>query len=70
MPLEIGIGQAVLLLMTVGLMAGLPAAVLAVAYRLGRRSAPGTPEAVLRSRFARGEITQAEFDAAVSALGR
>jgi uncharacterized membrane protein len=70
MPLELGVSQVVVWLMTVSVIVGIPVAVLAVVFRLGRRSASDTPEAVLRSRFARGEMTQAEFDAAMSAVGR
>jgi uncharacterized membrane protein len=39
-------------------------------FRLGRRTSSDKPEEVRRSRFARGEMTQAEFDAAMSALAR
>jgi uncharacterized membrane protein len=67
---ELGVSQVVVWLMTVAVVVGIPVAVLAVVFRLGRRSASDKPEEILRSRFARGEMTQAEFDAAMSALGR
>jgi len=64
------VSELVVWLMTVAVVVVIPIAVLVIVFRLGRRSASDTPEAVLRSRFARGEMTQAEFDAAMSALGR
>lgn len=70
MPIELGVGQVVMLLMAGAVTVGIPITVLVLVFRLGRRSATHSPEETLRSRFARGEITQAEFDAARSALGR
>ncbi len=70
MPMEFGASQLVLLLMTVAVIVGIPVAVLSLIFRLGQRSASVKPEEVLRSRFARGEITRDEFDAALRALGR
>jgi uncharacterized membrane protein len=70
MPIELGVSQMVLWLTTVAVIVGIPIAALALVFLLGRRSATRSPEAALRSRFARGDITQAEFDAAMSALGR
>lgn len=67
---EFGVVQLAVWLMTVGVVAGIPVAVIALVFRLGQRSSPARPEEVLRARFARGEMTQAEFEAAMSALRR
>ena len=70
MPFEFGASQFVVWLMTVAVIVGIPVAVIALIFRLGQRSASSKPEEALRARFARGEMTQAEFDAAMRALGR
>ena len=68
MPFDLSVGQVAVWLVTVAVTIGIPVAVLAFVFRLGRRTVSTKPEEVLRSRFARGEMTQDEFDAASRVL--
>jgi uncharacterized membrane protein len=70
MPLELGVSQIAVWLATVGVIVLIPVALVVFVFRLGQGRASAKPEQVVRSRFARGEMTQDEFDAAMCALGR
>jgi uncharacterized membrane protein len=67
---ELGFSQVVAWLIAVPVIVAILIAVLAFVLWLGRRWASEKPEDVLRSRFAHGEMTQAEFDTAMSDLAR
>ena len=70
MPLELGVGQIAGWLAAVAVIIGIPLALATFIFRVGQRSASAKTEESLRSRFARGEMTQDEFEAALRALGR
>lgn len=70
MPMEIGLDEVLVWLLSIAVIGAIPVAVLAFVFRMGQRSASDKPEEVLRARFARGEMTRDEFQAALRALGR
>ncbi|HEY5628364.1 MAG TPA: SHOCT domain-containing protein [Candidatus Limnocylindrales bacterium] len=70
MPMEIGLDEVLVWLLSIAVIGGIPVAVIAFVFAMGQRSASDRPEEVLRSRFARGEITRDEFEAGLRALGR
>lgn len=64
----LGLGGGLVWLVSVAAYVAIPAVIIAIALRLagvGRND----PHRRLRTRLARGEITQAEFEAAAKALG-
>lgn len=70
MTMDFGVSEVVAWLLSIGVIGGISVAVLAFVFWLGQRSASDKPEEVLRARFARGEMTRDEFEAALRALGR
>lgn len=65
----LGFGEALILFATLALFVLIPALAIALGLRLagvGRND----PERRLRRRLSRGEITQADFEVAIRALGR
>ena len=68
MPLDIGVGE-LLMVAVVGVMTvALPIAVIVLLVQAGRRPATD-PRATLADRLAKGEISREEFDTAMRALG-
>jgi uncharacterized membrane protein len=66
---DVGLGGALFAFAGVSLYVLIPALAIGLGLRLAGLGRP-RPEAILRKRLARGEITPAEYDSAMSALGR
>jgi uncharacterized membrane protein len=71
MPFNVGPAELILLLLIAAMIALPVLLVVVLARAAGRSSQPASPDprAVLAVRLARGEISRAEFDTAMRALG-
>lgn len=67
---DVGLGEVLVTAAVASIWVLIPALAIALGLRLAGVGRGRKPEDVLRGRFARGEISQADFKAAMAALGR
>jgi uncharacterized membrane protein len=65
---DMGVGELLVWFVSVAALIAIPVAVIALGIRIGL-AGRDDPRRRLRDRLARGEITQAEFETAIRALG-
>jgi uncharacterized membrane protein len=69
-PVDVGLGGWLIWFVSASLYVLVPALVIGLGLRLAGMGRGTRPEDILRKRLATGEITKAELDSAMTALGR